>query len=143
MGEKWKKRNRYLQKLIALSLRIYVSDLEAGIGYYHNKLGLKIEWKTETAICFLMEDGVGELVIQNERKVEETDLMVDSVIDAIEQIKDSGGKIIYGPFDIKMGKCAVIEDPWSNKMVILDSSKGTFITDENGNIIGQNVKKLN
>lgn len=40
------------------------------------------------------------------------------------------------PFDIQIGKCAVVKDPWDNQYVILDMSKGSFITDEKGNIIG-------
>lgn len=39
-------------------------------------------------------------------------------------------------FDIEIGKCAVVKDPWGNQFVILDDSKGVFLTDENGNIIG-------
>jgi predicted enzyme related to lactoylglutathione lyase len=57
---------------------------------------------------------------------------------AVEIIKSAGGRIITEPFDIKIGKCAVIEDPWSNQYVILDSTKGTFITDNEDNVIGQN-----
>ena len=76
------------------------------------------------------------MVIQNEDKFRETDLKVDSVVDAVKEIKSAGGKIIKGPFDIKIGKCAVVEDPWGNNLVILDSTKGTFITDDEGNILG-------
>ncbi len=84
-----------------------------------------------------MGDKKTEVVIQNEDKWQEVDIKVDSVLKAVEEIKDAGGRIVNGPFDIKIGKCAVIKDPWNNKYVILDDSKGTFITDENGNIIGQ------
>ena len=118
--------------------RICVSDLQKGIEFYCDSLGLKIIWKTETAIGLGMDDDVTEIVIQNEREGQEVDIMVDSVVEAIEDIKEAGGKIVCGPFDIKIGKCAVIKDPWDNEYVILDSSKGTFITDDNGNIIGQN-----
>jgi lactoylglutathione lyase len=66
------------------------------------------------------------------------DIKVDSVMDAAVKIEKAGGQILYGPFDIKIGKCAVVKDPWGNKYVILDHTKGTFITDDDGNIIGQN-----
>ena len=58
--------------------RIYVPDIEEGIKYYNNKLGLPIEWKTETAVGFLMGDGVGELVIQNEDKWTDYEYLPDS-----------------------------------------------------------------
>jgi len=118
--------------------RIYVPDLEKGLEFYTENLGLKIIWKTETAIGLGLDEDITEIVIQNERKGQEVDLKVDSVEESVEIIKKSGGKIVYGPFDIKIGKCAVIRDPWENEYVILDSSKGTFITDEKGNITGQN-----
>lgn len=118
-------------------VRFYVPDLKDGLKFYKDKLGLNIIWKTKSAIGFGMGDKKTEVVIQNEDKWQEVDIKVDSVLKAVEEIKDAGGRIVNGPFDIKIGKCAVIKDPWNNKYVILDDSKGTFITDENGNIIGQ------
>lgn len=122
-------------------LQLYVPDLEEGIDYYCNKLGLKIIWKTETAIGLGMAEGLAEIVIQNERKAMETDIKVDSVVETVKEFKQAGGSIISGPFDIKIGKCAVIKDPWGNQYVILDSTKGTFITNEEGNIIRQSKEE--
>lgn len=119
------------------AIQLYVPDLDKGIDYYCNHLGLKIIWKTENAIGLGLAEDVTELVIQNQRKHQEIDIKVENVLDAIDKIQNSGGKILYGPFDIKIGKCAVIKDPWNNEYVILDSTKGTFITDEDGQIIGQ------
>lgn len=119
-------------------IQLYIPDLEKGLEFYCNSLGLKVIWKTETAIGLGMDEAVTEIVIQNEREGQEIDIKVKCVIEAIEVIKTSGGKVVYGPSDIRIGKCAVIKDPWNNQYVILDSSKGTFITDDNGNIIGQN-----
>lgn len=104
---------------------------------------MKLVWKNDKGMGFLFNDGVTELVIQNEDQYQETDIKVSSVIDAVEEIKNAGGKVLKGPFDIKIGKCAVIEDPWGNKMVILDSTKGTFVTDDEGNIVGQEIKPKN
>ncbi len=120
-------------------IRLYVQDLAEGYEFYHNKLGMKLVWKSEKGMGLLMEDGITELVIQNEDHYQETDIKVDSVLDAVEKVKTSGGKVVKEPFDIKIGKCAVIEDLWGNKIVILDSTKGTFVTDAEGNIIDQNT----
>ena len=122
-------------------IRMFVPDLTKGYDYYHVKLGLKLVWKTKNGMGFLLNDGITELVIQNEVKYQETDLKVDSVINACEKIKEAGGTIVKEPFDIKIGKCAVVEDPWGNTMVILDSTKGAFITDSEGNILGQSIDK--
>lgn len=40
------------------------------------------------------------------------------------------------PFDIQIGKCVVVKDPWENLFVILDSSKDKLKTDDNGKVIG-------
>src|SRR5690554_6082162 len=74
-----------------------------------------------------MGDSKTEIVIQNERTEQFIDIKVDSVMDAAVEIEKAGGQILYGPFDIKIGKCAVVKDPWGNKYVILDHTKGTFI----------------
>jgi len=119
-------------------VELYVPDLQQGIEFYCNHLGLKILWKTDTAVGLGMANDIAEIVIQNEREQQEVDIKVDSVIEAIERIKKAGGEIVYGPFEIKIGKCAVVKDPWGNKYVILDATKGTFITDNEGNVVGQN-----
>ena len=118
-------------------LQLYLPDLGKGIDYYCNQLDLKIIWKTKTAVGLGMAKGLAEIVIQNERREMETDIKVNSVPEAIKEIKQAGGTIISGPFDIKIGQCAVVKDHWGNQYVILDSTKGTFITDDEGNIKGQ------
>ncbi len=118
-------------------LRIYIPNLDDGLKFYREELGLQVIWKTESAIGLGMGDEKTEVVLQNEDEWQEVDIKVDSVIDSVERIKNAGGEIVHGPFDIKIGKCAVIKDPWGNQYVILDDSKGTFITDSDGNIIGQ------
>ncbi len=120
-------------------LMFYVPDLDEGIGYYHDKLGLKIAWKSQNSVGFLMNDNMTELVIRNNERKIETDVKVKSVFEAVDKIEKAGGHIIVSPFDIMIGKCAVIEDPWQNRMVILDATKGTLRTDNEGNIIGQNA----
>lgn len=124
-------------------IQLYIPNLQQGIEYYCNSLGLKIIWKSDSAVGLGMREGITEIVIQNERNTQEFDIKVDSVTDAIIEIKRAGGKIVCGPFDIKIGKCAVVKDPWNNQYVILDSTKGTFITDNEGNIMGQSEPSNN
>lgn len=119
-------------------IELYTPDLEKAIDYYCKSLGLKVLWKSEGEIGLGMEEGITEIVLQNERKEMNIDIKVDSVVDAVKEIEVAGGQIVFGPFDIPIGKCAVVKDPWGNKYVILDTTKGTYITDEDGNIIGQN-----
>jgi predicted enzyme related to lactoylglutathione lyase len=99
---------------------------------------MKVIWKTESSAGLGLSEGITEVVLQNERKELNVDFKVDSVVEAVKDIEKAGGQVIYGPFDIPIGKCAVVKDPWGNRYVILDTTKGTYITDDEGNIIGQN-----
>lgn len=121
-------------------IELYTPDIQQGIDYYCNRLGLKVLWKSDTTVGLGMSEGKTEIVIQNERQEQNVDIKVESVVKAVKEIEKAGGQIIYGPFDIPIGKCAVVKDPWHNKYVILDTTKGTYITDNEGNIIGQNVE---
>jgi len=69
------------------------------------------------------------LKVKNELEV---DLLVESVDIAAHDFKEAGGSIIEPPFDIPVGRCAVVQDPWGNNLVILDLSKGLLRTDEDG-----------
>lgn len=117
-------------------IELYVSDLDDGIDYYCNSLGLRLLWRTDTSVGLGMENSVTEIVLQTERERLSVDFLVESVAVSLEKIIDSGGTLVYGPFDIAIGKCAVVRDKWENEYVILDMSKGRYVTDENGNVIG-------
>lgn len=75
-------------------IQLYVPDLQKGIEYYCNCLGLKIIWRTDTAVGLGMKEGITELVIQNEREYQEIDFKVESVEHAIHEIKKAGGQIV-------------------------------------------------
>ena len=117
-------------------IELYVTDLDDGIHYYSVCMGLKLLWRTDTSVGLGMENSITEIVLQTERQFMSVDMKVDSVADAIERIVGAGGRVEYGPFDIPIGKCAVIRDKWDNKYVILDMSKGKYTTDEAGNVTG-------
>ena len=114
----------FIQKIDCL--RLYIKDLNKGKEFYNKGLGLPICWETENEIGFLLGDGIGELVIQNKDKWNETDLSVENVEDSIKKWEKAGGKIKIKPFDIPIGKCAVVEDIAGNELVLLDSSKGLY-----------------
>ena len=56
-------------------------------------------------------------------------LRVASSDAAVKRIVEAGGKLVLGPFDIQVGRCAVVLDPWGNMLVVLDASKGHLVTD--------------
>ena len=117
-------------------VRLYVPDLEAGLAFYRDKLGHELIWRTATAAGLRLPETDAELVIQTEEQRQEVDYLVDSADAAAEMMERAGGRIIVPPFDIQIGRCVVVEDPWSNPLVLLDTSKGLLATDSEGNVIG-------
>jgi hypothetical protein len=52
-------------------------------------------------------------------------LLVENVIAAVANYAAQGCRVLVEPFDIAIGKCAVIADPFGTRLCILDMTKGT------------------
>lgn len=117
-------------------VRLHVTDLDAALVFYRDKLGHHLIWRTEHAVGLGMPDTDAELVLYTDDSSEEIDFLVDSADEAATQFVAAGGKIIKPPFDIQIGRCVVVQDPWGNRLVLLDMSKGPLKTDATGNVIG-------
>jgi lactoylglutathione lyase len=117
-------------------VQVPVSDLEAGLAFYRDRLGHELNWRTPAAAGLRLPDSEAELVLQTERPQFEPNFKVASADAAAERFAAAGGTVVAGPFDIQIGRCAVVRDPWGNHLVLLDSSKGRLITDAEGNVLG-------
>ena len=117
-------------------VRLYVTDLEAGLAFYRDRLGHELIWRTETAAGLRFPESDAELVLQTEDQRQEIDLLVHSADESAKLMEQAGGKVIVPPFDIQIGRCVVVGDPWGNPLVLLDTSKGLLETDADGNVIG-------
>ena len=116
-------------------LALPVPDLDAALRFYQG-LGHELIWRTGTGAGLRLPDSDAELVLQTERPMPETDLTVASVEDAVARFTAAGGRVLVAPFDIPIGRCAVVADPWDNTLVLLDNSKGVFVTDDDGTVTG-------
>lgn len=117
-------------------VRLYVPDLEAGIAFYRDRLGHELIWRTETAAGLHLPETDAELVLQTEEQRQEVDFLVNSADKSATFIEQSGGKVIVPPFEIQIGRCVVVEDPWGNPLVLLDASKGLLKTDIDRKVVG-------
>ena len=117
-------------------LQIPVPDLEAGLAFYRDRLGHRLIWRTATSAGLRMPDTDAELVLQTEQRGLEVNLLVDSSDAAAVRFVEAGGAIVVPPFDIQIGRCVVVRDPWDNLLVLLDMSKGLLLTDADGNVVG-------
>jgi predicted enzyme related to lactoylglutathione lyase len=123
-----------IQKLDCV--RFSVPDLESGLAFYRDRLGHELIWRTAEAVGLRMPDTDAEIVLHTEPQEPEIDFKVQSADAAAAQIEKAGGKVVVPPFDIQIGRCTVVQDPWGNAFVLLDASKGLLVTDEEGNVIG-------
>jgi lactoylglutathione lyase len=116
-------------------LALRVDSLDDAVAFY-GRLGHELIWRTPTAVGLRLADSEAELVLQTERPGPETDLVVDAIGPAVDRFTSAGGRVVVPPFDIAIGRCAVVADPWGNHPVLLDRSKGSLVTDSQGNVTG-------
>jgi lactoylglutathione lyase len=121
------------QKIDCIMLK--VSNLNDGLEFYSQKLGHELIWKTDKAAGLKLPNSDAELVISTENGPE-TDIKVEDTQITFDTLIKMGATSILEPFEIQIGKCAVVEDPWGNELVILDTSKGLLKTDNDKNVIG-------
>lgn len=117
-------------------IRLPVPDLDAGLAFYRDQLGHTPIWRTDSAVGLRMLDTDTEIVLHTEDMRQEIDFLVDSADAAAQRFVQAGGKVLVEPFDIQIGRCVVVEDPFGNSLVLLDASKGLLKTDNQGNVTG-------
>jgi lactoylglutathione lyase len=112
-----------------------VADLDAAISFYRDRLGHRVLWRTDEAVGFALPDTDAELVAHLNIGPE-TDILVEDVDEAFAFFLSAGGEASQHPFDIAIGRCARVRDPFGNELVLLDQSKGKLTTDAAGRVIG-------
>ena len=115
-----------------------VRDLGEAVSFYRDRLGHELIWRTGTAAGLRLPETDAELVLHTEAtRPPAAELLVTAVPEAVARFTAAGGTLAFGPFDIQIGRCAVVQDPWGNHLVLLDMSKGALHTDADGNVIGE------
>ena len=95
----------------------------------------RLLWRSDEAAGFALPETDAELVVHL-RIGPETDILVADVEKAFAILLTARGKAIERPFDIAIGRCARVRDPFGNALVILDQSKGRLATDSEGRVVG-------
>ena len=118
------------------AIQIPVPDLEQALAFYHDRLGHPLRWRTDATAGLGLPDAATELVLTTERPQLEPNLLVESADAAAQTFEAAGGTIEVAPFDIPVGRVAVVRDPFGNPLVLLDLTKGHYTTDEDGTVTG-------
>jgi predicted enzyme related to lactoylglutathione lyase len=120
-----------LKKINAVLVK--VPSIQEGLDFYREQLGLQTLWKKEGMASVRLGDG--QLVMSTTLEPE-TNILVESVEHAVEVFEKAGGKIINPSEDIEVGKLAIVEDAFGNRLTLVDFSKGFYATDRSGNVVG-------
>ena len=124
-----------LQKVDAVT--VPVPDLDAGLRFYRDCLGHELRWRNDrVGQAGLRLPGSDTEIVLTTRQAYEPNWLVTSADDSAAVIEAAGGRVVTEPFDIPVGRVAVVADPFGNTLVLLDLSKGHYATDGTGNVTG-------
>ena len=116
---------------------IPVPDLDEALRFYQDELGQRLLWRTPTSAGLAFAGAsLPELVLHTELWPIATAIKVESVVEAVARFVAAGGTLVEPPSEIPIGRLAVVADPWSNHLVLLDASKGQLRTDSERNVVG-------
>lgn len=124
-----------IQKVDAVT--IPVPDLDAGLRFYRDSLGHQLLWRSdENGQAGLGLPGSDTEIVLTTRQEYAPNWLVSSADEAARAVRAAGGHVVTGPSDIPVGRVTVVADPFGNVLVLLDLSKGRYVTDDAGLVTG-------
>ncbi len=114
-----------LRKIDCVLLR--VKDLEAAVAYYQDVFGLRLKWRNGSQVGLGMPEMDAEIVLEGGTELPagaSVHYLVDDVMAAVDLLEAQGCSTLVAPFEITIGRCAVVADPFGNTLSILDMTKG-------------------
>jgi predicted enzyme related to lactoylglutathione lyase len=119
------------------AVTVPVPDLGSGMDFYCGVLGHQLLWRNAAVgQAGLSTPRSDTEIVLTTRQGYEPDWKVASADAVAGVFRSHGGGVRLGPVDIPIGRLAVVEDPFGNSLVVLDSTKGAYRTDEAGNVTG-------
>ena len=114
-----------LRKIDCVMIR--VEDPGEAAVYYSDVFGLRRLRQDETSVGLGFPDTDAELVLHCNSEIPspvEVHYLVDDVVCSVGVLRQNGCTVLAEPFDIPIGICAVVRDPFGTPLCILDMSKG-------------------
>jgi predicted enzyme related to lactoylglutathione lyase len=114
-----------LRKIDCVMIR--VDDVEAAATYYTEVFGLRPNWSGDESVGLVFPESDAEIVLHSNPNMPssvEVHYLTDDVVTAVAGYVAQGCRVLVEPFDITIGKCAVIQDPFGTRLCILDMTKG-------------------
>jgi predicted enzyme related to lactoylglutathione lyase len=124
-----------LQSVDAITIR--VPDLDSGLRFYRDVMGHDLKWRNdEIGQAGLKLPGSDTEIVLSTQLEYAPNWLVASAEEAARVIVQSGGTMIAGPLEIPVGQVAIVADPFGNTLILVDLSKGTYVTDDAGRVTG-------
>lgn len=114
-----------LRKVDCIMIR--VPDVDVAAAYYARVFGLSPKWSGDNMIGLVFPEPEAEIVLHSDAAIPssvEVHYLVDDVVAAVTLFATEGCHVEVAPFDITVGKCAVIKDPFGTRLCLLDLTKG-------------------
>lgn len=115
-----------LRKIDCVMVRMD-DDLERARDFYIRVFGMRPVWSDQDSIGLRFPDSDTEIVLHRIKTIPvrvDVTYLVDNVVEAVALFKSEGCAIAAAPFDVAIGKCAVIADPFGIPMTLIDMTKG-------------------
>lgn len=107
------------------AVTVPVPDLDRGMAFYRDVLGHQLIWRNDAAGQAGLRTPESETeIVLTTRQDYEPDWKVASADAAAGVFGANGGRVLVEPMDIPIGRLAVVEDPFGNRLVLLDSGVG-------------------
>ncbi len=106
---------------------IRVGDVTAAERFYSEVFGLKPLWRDGGAVGMGFVDTDAEIVLHNNAGIPDkvgVHYLVDDVVAAVKACAGNGCRVLVQPFEVLIGKCAVIQDPFETVICLLDATSG-------------------
>jgi len=106
---------------------IRVDDVDVGEKFYAEVFGLKPLWREGGTVGMGFPETDAEIVLHNSVEIfnkVEVHYLVDDVVTAVKSYSAKGCRVVVPPFDVLIGKCAVIRDPFETTICLLDLTSG-------------------
>lgn len=112
-----------LKKIDCVMVR--VDDLETATAYYVEVFGLRYLWREAAMVGLGFPETDAQMVLHTDPGIPsrvEVHYLVADVLAAVEELATRGCTVVVPPFDIRIGRCAVIRDPFGTTLCILDAT---------------------
>jgi lactoylglutathione lyase len=108
-------------------IMVKVDDLDKAREFYIRVFGMHPTWRDATSAGLRFPESDAEIVLHCIQDIPvrvDVTYLVDDVVAAVAALKAEGCTVAEAPFDVAIGKCSVIIDPFGTPMTIIDMTKG-------------------